>query len=40
MIPIIHINFLLFKTEAGKNRVGNKQERERKKRIMGVRDGA
>ncbi len=32
MIPIIQINFLLFKMEAGKNRVGSKRERGRERK--------
>jgi len=39
----LHINFLLYKTEAGKTEWGisrREGERERKMRIMGVRDGA
>jgi hypothetical protein len=31
MIPIIPINFLLYKTEAGKNRARSKQKRERER---------
>jgi hypothetical protein len=40
MMPIMKINVLLYKMEAGKNRVGSKQKREREKRIKGVRDRA
>ncbi len=29
MIPMIQNNFILYKTEAGKNRVGSKRKRER-----------
>ncbi len=32
MMPIIQINFLSYKTEAGKNRVGSKQERTRERK--------
>ncbi len=32
MIPIIQINFLLCKTEVGKNRVGSKQERGKERK--------
>ncbi len=41
MMPIIQINSFLYETEACKNRVrvsGNEGERDREKRIMGVRD--
>jgi hypothetical protein len=31
MMPIILINFLLYKTEAGKNRVGSKEKRARER---------
>jgi len=31
MTPVIQIDFLLYKKEAGKNRVGGKQERERER---------
>ncbi len=35
MIPIIQINFLLHKMEAGKNGVGSKREREKERsRLM------
>jgi hypothetical protein len=44
MMPIIQINFLLYKIGTGKNRVGRKQKRERErnreKQSKGVRDGA
>jgi hypothetical protein len=36
MMPIIQIHFLLYKTEAGKNRVGGKQEREREAERNGL----
>ncbi len=35
MIAIIQINFLLYKTEAGKNRVRSKQKRERDRQREG-----
>jgi hypothetical protein len=44
MMPVVVINFFLYKMEAGKNEVKNRQERgrerERAKWITGVRDGA
>ncbi len=40
MMQIIQINFLLYTVEAGKNRVGSKQKRDRDKQIKGVREGA
>jgi hypothetical protein len=39
MMPHIQIDFLLYKMEAGKKRVGSKRKRERKEHIKGVRDG-
>jgi hypothetical protein len=43
MMPIMQINLLLYKTEAGKNRVGvsgREGGREREKQIKKERDGA
>jgi hypothetical protein len=43
MMPIMEINVLLYKTEAGKTERGvsrREEEREREKRIKGVRDRA
>jgi hypothetical protein len=43
MMQIIQINFILYKMEAGKNKVGSKQKREgetdRDKQIKGVKEG-
>jgi hypothetical protein len=40
MMPVIQINLLLYKTEAGKNRVGNKwkMKRERERETERQRD--
>ncbi len=38
MMPIVQINFLLYKTEAGKNRAGSRQDREREKGRSGLRE--
>ncbi len=38
MMPIVQINFLLYKTEAGKNRAGSRQDREREKERSGLRE--
>jgi hypothetical protein len=38
MMVVVQINFFLYKMEAGKNGVGNRQERERGKRLKGVGD--
>jgi hypothetical protein len=40
MIPIIQINFLLYKMEGSKQEREREREREREEQIKGVGDGA
>jgi hypothetical protein len=38
MMPVVQINVILYQTEAGKNGVGNRQERGRKRMREGERE--